>query len=168
MYKRQLHNNNHDFAGDDFRRTCYLLKKGYKVGYCDSLHAYTQVPTSLKDFVEQRIRWQKGYFNVFFENLEFIKRNDRLGATWKYSFVMDFLLHPFKLLSLPFLVLFPEIGLALYLSYTTIEAYSVYKTEKKGEKKRHLSAILLSPIYDLGIIVGPRTIGWIKALVSRD
>lgn len=161
-----LYNTKNNFEGEDFRRTCYLLSKGYKVGHCSSLHPYTEVPLSLKDLIKQRVGWEEGYLKVFFENIKFIKRKDRLGLTWKYALVVDFLLHPFKLCSLPFLILHPELGLLLYVSYVAIEMYSVKRTEGKVGKN-HIPSVLLSPLYNLCMVIGPRTIGWMKALIPK-
>lgn len=48
--------------GDDRGLTNWVIKKGYKTIYTDEARATTIVPTTLRQFIKQQIRWKKGWF----------------------------------------------------------------------------------------------------------
>jgi hyaluronan synthase len=48
--------------GDDRGLTNWVIKKGFKTIYTDEARATTIVPTNLKQFIKQQIRWKKGWF----------------------------------------------------------------------------------------------------------
>lgn len=48
--------------GDDRGLTNWVIKRGYKTVYTYDSKAYTIVPTTLKQFMKQQVRWKKGWF----------------------------------------------------------------------------------------------------------
>jgi hyaluronan synthase len=48
--------------GDDRALTNWVLRLGYDTIYSDKAQARTIVPTSLKQFLKQQVRWKKGWF----------------------------------------------------------------------------------------------------------
>ncbi|NBT34467.1 MAG: glycosyltransferase family 2 protein [Betaproteobacteria bacterium] len=52
-------------VGEDIVLTWALLKRGYRVGYCEDGVVFTIVPSTLKAFVRQRQRWARGMIEAF-------------------------------------------------------------------------------------------------------
>ncbi len=52
-------------VGEDIVMTWALLKRGYRVGYCEDGIVFTVVPNSLGGFVAQRRRWARGMIEAF-------------------------------------------------------------------------------------------------------
>lgn len=50
---------------EDMEVALRIQKAGYKIGYCFSSTAFTIVPETIKGYIKQRIRWQRGYFQNF-------------------------------------------------------------------------------------------------------
>jgi hyaluronan synthase len=51
----------HCTYGDDRSLTNFLLKKGYKTLYAPTANSYTFVPSSLRQFMKQQLRWKKSW-----------------------------------------------------------------------------------------------------------
>jgi biofilm PGA synthesis N-glycosyltransferase PgaC len=52
-------------VGEDIVLTWSMLEKGYRVGYCEDGFAFTNAPTTLKQFIRQRQRWSRGLIEAF-------------------------------------------------------------------------------------------------------
>jgi biofilm PGA synthesis N-glycosyltransferase PgaC len=52
-------------VGEDIVLTWDMLKRGYRIGYCEDAIAFTTVPTTLYGFVKQRQRWARGMIEAF-------------------------------------------------------------------------------------------------------
>ncbi len=57
-----------DNIGEDIVLTWNLLKRGYRIGYCEDAIAFTRVPETLVSFVRQRQRWARGMIEAFKAN----------------------------------------------------------------------------------------------------
>ncbi|WP_265456102.1 glycosyltransferase family 2 protein [Enterococcus sp. HY326] len=62
-------------TGDDIALTNIVINQGYKTVYAELGICYTSVPTTLKDFFNQQVRWAKDAYYCFFEELFSIVRN---------------------------------------------------------------------------------------------
>jgi len=54
-----------DCVGEDIVLTWALLKKGYRVGYCEDSLVFTNVPATFRQFIRQRQRWSRGLVEAF-------------------------------------------------------------------------------------------------------
>ncbi|KWN05585.1 glycosyl transferase family 2 [Burkholderia territorii] len=52
-------------VGEDIVLTWALLKAGYRVGHCEDAICFTNVPTTVRQFVRQRQRWARGMLEAF-------------------------------------------------------------------------------------------------------
>lgn len=52
---------------EDIEFTIDSVINGEKIGYCNSACFYDEQPTSFKDSWNQRMRWSKGFYQVFFK-----------------------------------------------------------------------------------------------------
>lgn len=54
-----------DCVGEDIVLTWDLLKRGYRVGYCEDAIVFTTVPSTVRGFIRQRQRWARGMIEAF-------------------------------------------------------------------------------------------------------
>ena len=52
---------------EDIEFTIDSIINGEKIGYCNSACFYDEQPTSFRDSWNQRMRWSKGFYQVFFK-----------------------------------------------------------------------------------------------------
>lgn len=50
---------------EDIEFTIYCATKGKKIAYCEEAHLYDEQPVTFRQSWNQRIRWSKGYLQVF-------------------------------------------------------------------------------------------------------
>lgn len=80
-------------VGEDIVLTWALLKKEYRVGYCEDAIAFTVVPVSLRGLFRQRQRWARGMIEAFkfHPGILFKKRLSTFFVWWDLLFpLMDF------------------------------------------------------------------------------
>ncbi|MCI8589511.1 MAG: glycosyltransferase family 2 protein [Clostridiales bacterium] len=56
----------HNLLTEDIEFTIDSIVHGEKVGYCDDAVLYDEQPVKLKQSARQRLRWAKGFYQVFF------------------------------------------------------------------------------------------------------
>ena len=90
-------------VGDDRHLTSYVIggnkhylgnhNKVWKAVYCKSAIVYTEMPTTLKKFIRQQIRWKKSWFRVFFFTVPFYfkDRNAYAAAHYYLQMIWSFL-----------------------------------------------------------------------------
>lgn len=82
--------------GDDRALTNWVLKLGYHTIYTDRVRAFTIVPTTLKTFLKQQVRWKKGWFvNSIFASKFILKRNPFVALTYFFPLIIVTLATPF-------------------------------------------------------------------------
>lgn len=76
-------------VGEDIVLSWALLRKGYRIGYADDALAFTNVPTTLRQFALQRKRWSRGLMEAFKAHwqLLFKKRMSTLFVWWNVCFL---------------------------------------------------------------------------------
>jgi biofilm PGA synthesis N-glycosyltransferase PgaC len=76
-------------VGEDIVLSWALLKKGYRIGYADDALAFTNVPTTLRQFALQRKRWSRGLMEAFKVHwqLMFRRRMSTLFIWWNVCFL---------------------------------------------------------------------------------
>ena len=52
-------------VGEDIVLTWAILKAGYRTGYAEDACVFTNVPTTWKQFIQQRMRWSRGLIEAF-------------------------------------------------------------------------------------------------------
>lgn len=80
-------------VGEDIVLTWAMLKKGYRIGYCEDSFSFTNVPTTFRQFIRQRQRWSRGLIEAFHAHsgLLFHSRMSTIFIWWNLLFpVMDF------------------------------------------------------------------------------
>lgn len=92
-------------VGEDIVLTWALLKRGYRVGYCEDACSFTNAPTHWKQFIKQRQRWSRGLIEAFKNHwqLLFKPRMSTLFIWWNLLF--PYLDTVFTLCFLPGIVL---------------------------------------------------------------
>lgn len=82
--------------GDDRAITNYVLKQNYRTLYTDDVQAYTIVPTTLRQFIKQQIRWKKGWFvNSIIASKFIVKRDPFVAFTYFFPLIIVTLMTPF-------------------------------------------------------------------------
>jgi len=76
-------------VGEDIVLTWAMLKKGYRVGYAEDAIVFTNAPTTLKAFAQQRKRWSRGLVEAIehHEGLLFKRRMTALFVWWNLLFL---------------------------------------------------------------------------------
>ncbi len=54
-----------DCVGEDIVLTWSMLSKGYRIGHCEDALLFTNVPTTVGQFLRQRKRWARGLIEAF-------------------------------------------------------------------------------------------------------
>lgn len=77
-----------DTVGEDIVLTWDLLLKDYRIGFCEDAYCFTNAPTTLKQFINQRQRWSRGLIETFKVNWKilFKKRYITLLIWWNLCF----------------------------------------------------------------------------------
>lgn len=98
------------YVGEDIVLTWFFLQQGYRVGFCEKAFAFTNVPTSYKQFFHQRSRWARGMFEALVHNpkILFKFRPTLMFVCWN-------LLFPF--IDFAFLFLFVPGVIAAFFGY---------------------------------------------------
>ena len=82
--------------GDDRGLTNWVIKGGYRTIYTDNAKATTIVPTTLKQFIKQQIRWKKGWFvNSYFVSKFIWKKEPFVAFAYFYPLTLVTILTPF-------------------------------------------------------------------------
>lgn len=82
--------------GDDRALTNRVLREGYQTLYSDRVRAYTIVPSTLRQFMKQQIRWKKGWFvNSLFASKFIVRRDPFVAFTYFFPLVLVTILAPF-------------------------------------------------------------------------
>ena len=76
-------------VGEDIVLTWALLKQGYRVGYAEDAMVFTNAPTTLRNFAQQRKRWSRGLVEAIkhHEDLLFKPRLTVMFIWWNLLFL---------------------------------------------------------------------------------
>ncbi len=76
-------------VGEDIVLTWAFLKKGWRTGYAEDAVAFTNAPTSYRQFAHQRRRWARGLVEAFerHQGLLFKKRLSTMFIWWNMFFL---------------------------------------------------------------------------------
>ncbi|SFS02171.1 biofilm PGA synthesis N-glycosyltransferase PgaC [Dyella sp. OK004] len=77
-----------DSVGEDIVLTWAILRRGYRVGYCEDAITFTNAPTTFHQFIRQRQRWSRGLIEAFKTHggLLFQRRMSTLFIWWNLLF----------------------------------------------------------------------------------
>ncbi|MEM2929048.1 MAG: glycosyltransferase family 2 protein [Nitrososphaerota archaeon] len=64
---------NEDSIVEDIELSLRLLKKGYKVHYMPEVISLQESPSKISSLKKQRLRWYRGYMELFLKNISFLK-----------------------------------------------------------------------------------------------
>jgi len=113
------------------------------------------------------MRWQEGYLRVHKEFYKMLKRNDEVGLTLWYNWILNIGLHPLKLISLPFLLYYDLLSFPLLYAGYYLLAYSLFSSSaSEEEKKLFRKYLLIYPLYSLYNLFIPTTIGYLKRTIQ--
>lgn len=78
-----------DTVGEDIVLTWALLKKGWRTGYAEDAIVFTNVPTTYRQFAQQRKRWSRGMVEALHhhEKLMFLPRLSTMFIWWNVLFL---------------------------------------------------------------------------------
>ena len=95
-------------VGEDIVVSWALLEQGHRIGYAEDALAFTNVPTTLKQFTLQRKRWSRGLIEAFkaYPGLLFKPRLTTLFIWWNLFFLPLDLVYTF--------IFIPGLVLALF------------------------------------------------------
>ncbi|MFH1500424.1 MAG: glycosyltransferase [archaeon] len=106
--------------GDDRHLTNLFIKKGHKIAYVHNAVAYTEVPTTIREYIRQQLRWRKSFLRESFVILPYaLKNNFLLTLEIFFNLVIPFfallarMLIIYLLLILPYLLIPVAISIAL-------------------------------------------------------
>jgi biofilm PGA synthesis N-glycosyltransferase PgaC len=100
-----------DCVGEDIVLTWAMLKKGYRVGYCEDSLVFTNAPTTWRQFIRQRQRWSRGLIEAF-------RVHGQLLFHWRMSTIFIWWNLLFPLMDLAYTLFFvPGLVLALFGIY---------------------------------------------------
>jgi biofilm PGA synthesis N-glycosyltransferase PgaC len=76
-------------VGEDIVLSWALLRRNYRIGYADDALAFTNVPTSIRQFALQRKRWSRGLMEAFKAHwsILFKPRMSTLFVWWNVCFL---------------------------------------------------------------------------------
>jgi biofilm PGA synthesis N-glycosyltransferase PgaC len=97
-------------VGEDIVLTWDLLEKGHRVGYAEDAVVFTRVPTTFRQYYQQRKRWARGLIEAFKHHPKVLTRL-RLNSTFFYLN----LLYPF--IDASYLLFFLPGIIAAFLGY---------------------------------------------------
>ena len=73
---------NSDTMTEDFDLALSIIKKGYKIQNSLNSNVITEIPKTLKDFVKQRIRWYRGFFQTTFKHKDLLLNKNHKTLAW--------------------------------------------------------------------------------------
>ena len=78
-----------DVVGEDIVLSWAMLDKGYRIGYAEDAIAWTNAPTSFRQFARQRQRWSRGLIEALnqHESLLFKRRLSQMFIWWNLLFL---------------------------------------------------------------------------------
>lgn len=124
--------------GDDRHLTNLVLQDGHTVRFEKNAIAYTHVPTTIRTYIKQQIRWNKSFYR---ELLWTLKNVPRAHFYMVYDMVMQLTLPYLSLISMAAIIytaLFIDVKVALtyvaflFLISTTRLIYAIYRTGDLG------------------------------------
>jgi biofilm PGA synthesis N-glycosyltransferase PgaC len=76
-------------VGEDIVMTWAMLQRGYRIGYAEDAIVFTDAPTTLRQFYQQRKRWSRGLIEALqrHRSLLFKKRLSTLFVWWNCLFL---------------------------------------------------------------------------------
>jgi biofilm PGA synthesis N-glycosyltransferase PgaC len=78
-----------DVVGEDIVLSWAMLDKGYRIGYAEDAIAWTNAPTTFRQFARQRQRWSRGLIEALnqHESLLFKRRLSQMFIWWNLLFL---------------------------------------------------------------------------------
>jgi len=149
------------WEGEDLERTLRILEKGGRIIYIPDFVVLTKCPETLIDLVKQRIIWAHGLIRCSLKFWKLAFSREALGVYLLYNLVMNVICHPFKLLSLPLLFIFPQSFLFLYIIYLLLVIF----ISKRVKEKVKTRTLLMFPFYSLFLVIVPTTLGYCRAIL---
>jgi cellulose synthase/poly-beta-1,6-N-acetylglucosamine synthase-like glycosyltransferase len=141
------------FDGDDLELTLLAYAGGMRIKHDSSVVALTAQPTSLRELLSQRIRWDWGLLRMLAQPRlwrQVFIRPTRIGALIRSLFLADVLLHPIKL----FALLYP-----VYLCFTLIEPAFLVIPDERLDPALDVSKVIFSAFFMIGLLSAV----WIRA-----
>lgn len=133
-------------VGEDIVLTWALLKAGYRVGHCEDAFCFTNVPTTVRQFVRQRQRWARGMLEAFRQHPDILS-TPRLSTFFIYwNLLFPWLDVAFSFAFIPGLVcaLFGDYWIVGPMTVTLIPLAGLmssvmFSVEKKTFRQLHLT-----------------------------
>lgn len=132
-------------VGEDIVVTWALLKRGYRVGYCEDALLFTNVPDSLGQFARQRQRWSRGLVEAFKHHGSLLikPRLTTLFIWWNLLFMPLDLVYTFAFIPGVVMALFGYYYLAglitlLVLPLAGIWNFFIYRVQHRMFKRQDL------------------------------
>lgn len=151
---------------EDAERTLKILGKNGKVGYADDILVLTAAKLDMDSHFNQRVGWTAGLFRCFVSWFGASVCKRKLpGMVYLSILVRDVLIHPLKLLSIPFLLLYPLEFASLMGFYFALTIVITCRIDVDVNISR--SVLVLIFFYRLYMNIFPTTAGYFKALLHE-
>ena len=142
---------------EDFDMTIKLLKNGGKILGIDST-SYTEVPSTLRDFYKQRIRWYRGNFQTLLKHKDIAGSNKTYGMLYKFGYpitLFTFIIPPFldiAIIGFAVIAILEGVGMSLLIPFILfmLLQFLLSAVAIVIEGKEDWKLILYSPLGVLG------------------
>lgn len=139
-------------AGDDRSLTNLILKSGYKTVYNQNAIAYTIVPSTLRGFMKQQLRWRRSSTRENLITLSFIwKRSPLTSIFITLNMLLPFLTLVVLIRAILMQGFLHHVSLINYVAAVSVFSliFGCYYQVYYIQSRRWLSAALLSPYLSL-------------------
>jgi len=165
---RQAMNNikEESILAEDAERTLKILSKNGKIGYADDIVVLTAAKLDMDSHFYQRVGWTAGLFRCFVSRFgASVCKRKLAGTAYLSILVRDVLIHPLKVLSIPFFLFYPLEFASLMGFYFALTIFITYRIDVDVKVSR--TALWLVFFYRLYMNIFPTTAGYFKALLHE-
>lgn len=151
---------------EDAERTLKILAKNGKVGYADDLIVLTAAKLDMNSHFNQRVAWSAGLFRCFVSRFGASVCKKKLAGTVYLSILIrDVLIHPLKIISIPFFLLYPLEFVSLIGFYIALNIFITHRIDIDISTSRTMFMQIV--FYRLYMNMFPTTAGYFKALLHE-
>jgi cellulose synthase/poly-beta-1,6-N-acetylglucosamine synthase-like glycosyltransferase len=151
---------------EDAERTLKILAKNGKIGYADDLIVLTAAKLDMNSHFNQRVAWSAGLFRCFVSRFGASVCKKKLAGTVYLSILIrDVLIHPLKIISIPFFLLYPLEFVSIIGFYIALNIFITRRIDIDISISRTMFMLII--FYRLYMNMFPTTAGYFKALLHE-
>jgi cellulose synthase/poly-beta-1,6-N-acetylglucosamine synthase-like glycosyltransferase len=151
---------------EDAERTLKILGKNGKVGYADDIVVLTAAKLDMDSHFSQRVGWSAGLFRCFVSRFgASVCKKKLAGISYLAILIREIINHPLRILSIPFLLLYPLEFVSLIGLYVAINIFIARRISVDLNVPGTI--LVLTVLYRLYMSIFPTTAGYFKALLHE-